>query len=57
MKVALLVLNNFKNDSRVLKEAISLKNGGFDVKVVALWEDGLKEFDNVSGIPVHRVKL
>ena len=43
-KVVSIVLNNFKNDSRVLKENISLQNNGYDVQVVALWEDGLKEF-------------
>ncbi len=56
-KIAMLVLNNFKNDSRVLKEAISLKKGGYDVKVVALWEDELKEFDEVNGVSVYRIKL
>ncbi len=52
-----IVLNNFKNDSRVLKENISLKSAGYDVKVVALYEDFLYEFDEVQGIPVHRIKL
>ena len=56
-KVANVVLNNFKNDSRVLKESISLQNAGYKVEVVALWEDGLKERDNIQGISVHRVKL
>ncbi len=42
-KVANIVLNNFKNDSRVLKESISLQNAGYKVEVVALWEEGLKE--------------
>lgn len=52
-----IVLNNFKNDSRVLKENISLENAGYDVKVVALHEEALKEFDEVKNIPVHRIKL
>lgn len=56
-KVTSIVLNNFKNDSRVLKENISLQNAGYDVKVVALWEDGVEEFETVQNIPVHRVKL
>jgi len=34
-KVALAVFNPFTNDSRVLKEAISLHKAGFDVTVVA----------------------
>ncbi len=55
--VTSIVLNNFKNDSRVLKENISLQNAGYDVKVVALHEEPLKEFDEVQNIPVHRVKL
>ncbi|WP_330949335.1 glycosyltransferase [Virgibacillus sp. MG-45] len=52
-----IVLNNFVNDSRVLKEAISLENNGYEVKVVALYEENLKEFDIQSGVHVHRVKL
>ena len=56
-QVTSIVLNNFKNDSRVLKENISLQNAGYDVQVVALHEEPLKEFDEVQGIPVHRIKL
>ena len=56
-RVTSIVLNNFTNDSRVLKENISLQKAGYDVKVVALWEDGVEEFEIVQNIPVHRVKL
>lgn len=56
-KVTSIVLNNFKNDSRVLKENISLQKAGYDVRVVALHEAPLKEFDEVKNIPVHRIKL
>jgi len=56
-KVTSIVLNNFKNDSRVLKENISLKKAGYDVKVVALHEEPLKEYEEVQNIPVHRIKL
>jgi len=56
-KIASIVLNNFKNDSRVLKENISLQNAGYLVKVVALHEEGLKEFDELQNIPIHRIKL
>ena len=52
-----IVLNNFKNDSRVLKENISLQNNGYNVKVIALHEEPLKEFDEVANIAVHRIKL
>ena len=56
-KIVSIVINNFKNDSRVLKENISLQNAGYDVQVVALWEKGVKEFETVQNIPVHRVVL
>ena len=52
-----IVLNNFKNDSRVLKENISLQNANYDVKVIALHDEGQKEFDLVQNIVVHRIKL
>jgi len=55
--VVSIVLNNFKNDSRVLKEAISLQNGGYDIRVIAIHEEPLREFDTISNIPVHRIKV
>jgi len=55
--VTSIVLNSFKNDSRVLKENMSLQKAGYKVKVVALHEEPLKEFDEVQNIAVHRVKL
>jgi glycosyltransferase involved in cell wall biosynthesis len=56
-KVILIVLNNFTNDSRVLKEAITLQNSGYEITVVALHEEPLKEFEEIQGINVHRIKL
>ncbi len=56
-KVTSIVLNNFKNDSRVLKENISLQKARYEVQVVALHEEPLAEFEEVQNIPVHRVKL
>jgi len=55
--VVSIVLNNFKNDSRVLKENISLQNAGYKVKVIALHEKPLAEFEVVQNIQVHRIKL
>lgn len=57
IKVASLVLNNFVNDSRVLKENISLKNAGFEPIVVALHDKQLEENEMVQNINVHRIKL
>ncbi len=56
-KVAILVFNNFLYDSRVLREAISLNKGGYEVKVIAFHEEGLPEFEHKEGIPVYRIKL
>lgn len=56
-RVVSIVLNNFKNDSRVLKENISLQKAGYDVQVVALHEEPLEEFEAIENIPVHRLKL
>lgn len=56
-KVTLIVLNNFLNDSRVLKEAITLQSMGFTVQVAALHEDPLEEFEKINTISVHRIKL
>lgn len=58
-KVVSIVMNNFKNDTRVLKEAVTLNNNGFDVQVIALHDgiSNLKEYDVVSGINIHRIIL
>jgi glycosyltransferase involved in cell wall biosynthesis len=56
-KVTSIVLNDFKNDSRVLKENVSLQNFGYVVQVVALHEAQLEEHEEVYNIHVHRVKL
>ncbi len=56
-KVISIVLNNFKNDSRVLKENISLQKAGYDVQVLALHEEPLEEKEIIQNIPVHRIKL
>lgn len=54
-RVVLIVRNHFENDSRVLKEALSLKNAGYIVKVIALGRDDLKAIDVVEGIDVERI--
>jgi glycosyltransferase involved in cell wall biosynthesis len=56
-KVVSIVLNNFLNDARVLKENVSLQKAGYDVRVVALHEEGLPEREEIQGIPVHRIRL
>tara|TARA_B110000908_G_scaffold29973_1_gene35406 strand:- start:796 stop:1953 length:1158 start_codon:yes stop_codon:yes gene_type:complete len=57
ISVASIVLNNFLNDSRVLKEAISLRNNDFKVCVIALHENDLAQEEIVEDILVRRVKL
>ncbi|MDR7152337.1 glycosyltransferase involved in cell wall biosynthesis [Hydrogenophaga palleronii] len=56
-KIVLIVLNDFTNDSRVLKEAISLQSLGHAVHVIALHGRDLSEHEVIDGIPVRRVKL
>jgi len=56
-KVVQIVLNNFTNDSRVLKESLSLNKNGFNVIVVALHEPSLAEYDQIFDVDVHRIKL
>ncbi|MBK2095860.1 glycosyltransferase, partial [Francisella philomiragia] len=55
-KVVSIVLNHFTNDSRVLKENISLHKAGYKVAVVALYKEGLPEYESIDGIEVYRVK-
>jgi glycosyltransferase involved in cell wall biosynthesis len=52
-----VVLNNFINDSRVLKEGRSLISAGYDVHIVALHEDGLHEYETLEKLNINRIKL
>lgn len=56
-KVAIIVLNNFLHDSRVLRIARSLAKGGFEVTVVALHEGDLPVVEKMEGFTVHRIRL
>lgn len=57
IRILSVVLNNFKNDTRVIKEGISLKKAGYNVKIIALHENGFPEKSNEHTLDVHRVKL
>lgn len=52
-----IVLNDFTNDSRVLKTSQSLKKNGYDVTIVAMHNTGLESEDRVGDIPIDRVTL
>jgi len=54
VKVANLVFNSFKNDSRVLKESISLADAGYDVEVIAHNDIGLKEYEIEKNFKIRR---
>jgi len=54
VKVANLVFNSFKNDSRVLKESISLANAGYEVEVIAHNDIGLKEVEREKNFTIRR---
>lgn len=57
IKVTSIVLNKFKNDSRVIKTCRSLVNSGYETRVIALHDDSLPEFEIMEGFSVHRVRL
>ncbi|MPS32395.1 MULTISPECIES: glycosyltransferase family 4 protein [unclassified Salinivibrio] len=56
-KTANIVLNDFTNDSRVLKTSQTLKKLGFVTTVVAIHNDGLIEEESVHGVAINRIKL
>ena len=56
-QVANIVLNDFTNDSRVLKTSNSLIQFGYKVTVVAMHGKGLVEKEMIGDINVDRVKL
>ena len=56
-KVTMTVFNNFRNDTRVLREAKSLLELGFRVRIMAIFSTGQKEEEYIEGIRVSRVIL
>ena len=56
-KAFIFVLNNFKNDSRVLKQSKSLLSWGYSVKVLALHENGMAISESIQGVNVERINL
>ena len=53
-RVAMLVVNNGV-DVRVLKEAVSVKSLGYDVRIFGRLESGNKRIDSAEGITIERV--
>ncbi|MCR4336548.1 MAG: glycosyltransferase [Candidatus Omnitrophica bacterium] len=56
-KVLLLVLNDFTHDIRPLKEAVSLKEAGYNVRVLAVTSRGLPAHEVIQQIEVDRLQL
>jgi glycosyltransferase involved in cell wall biosynthesis len=54
MKVANLVFNNFTNDSRVLKESISLADAGYEIEVIAHNDKELKAYEEKRNFKIRR---
>ncbi len=56
-KVTMTVFNNFRNDTRVLREAKSLVELGLQVRIMAIYSTGQKEEEFIEGVRVSRVLL
>ena len=56
-RVCMFVFNNFTHDSRVLKEAKTLVDAGYDVRVVAFRNGDLPSAEVVEGFRVVRIDL
>ena len=56
LKVSSIVLNNFTNDSRVEKRAITLSRAGFNLTVLGLWK-GLQPNQQKDGYKIERIQL
>ncbi len=53
--VASLVFNSFINDSRVLKEGLSLLKNGYDVEIIAHHDKDLAKEENQGGLVIKRL--
>jgi glycosyltransferase involved in cell wall biosynthesis len=57
MRIASVLLTNFKNDNRVFRIADSLQSKGHEVKIVAWKKGDVEEYENFNGVNVHRIVL
>lgn len=55
MKVCMFVLNNCKRDARVLKEARTLAEAGYDVRIIAILDDNTVPYEEKDGFRIIRV--
>jgi glycosyltransferase involved in cell wall biosynthesis len=55
MKIWMFVYNNCKHDARVLKEAKTLAEAGYDVKIAAVLEQNTEPFETGDGFRIIRV--
>ena len=55
MKVCMFVLNNCKRDARVLKEAKTLAEAGYDVRIIAILDDDTVPYEENDGFRIIRV--
>ncbi len=53
--VYMFVYNYFQNDSRVLKEALTLSSDGYHVHIIAVWKQGLLKNEKFGRIMIHRL--
>lgn len=56
IKVSMFVYNNCDKDARVLKEAASLVNSGYSVKIFAVLDNKTVPYENRDGVEIIRVK-
>ncbi|MBU0464517.1 MAG: hypothetical protein KKE12_13080 [Proteobacteria bacterium] len=48
--IYMFVYNHFENDSRVLKEALTLASAGYQVHIIAIWKQGLPRLEKIDEI-------
>lgn len=56
-RVLMIVENDFVNDSRIMKEATTLGSNGYEVKILALHNTGLKHEEDFGCYAVERIEL
>lgn len=54
IKVSMLVYNNFRNDARVRREAVTLAQHGYDISVIAVQDDTAAVYEERDGIRIFR---
>lgn len=56
-KIAMIMLENYVNDSRIYKESQTLSTAGYDVKIFGIWNENLSQYQKEGDVTIERLRF